>query len=237
MDKNSDYLQKLNSAAAAAARWALLWRLRWLWVLATAFLIFLLCLRGAAAKEMEAGEILAGLAIIASLMVWLRIRYVILLFALISLIGSLAIFSLTSYQSHTALYWLGTAGASLTLLSCSYSLLVAGTDFVSANSDKMQEQRIQVQHWLNALVTGQNCDQVIEFVEQSFRTGTRVHRLLRAESFWAHATFKPHVKHSTLLTYKVCPLNEIRLSHAGEGKLLLQIGSYGVYTAAPVRAH
>ena len=184
-------IKRLDLVAKAEATKLVLSRARVPVTFVTAFMVLLAIISGASFYETSTVRILAILAVVTTVMLWMRSRYApcalaVLLFATV-IAGR---FIADDPDAHTLLGSASRYVGSAILLFAGYRWATNAMPFVAAQSKGLENERSQVEGWISVLTSPAAADPVAEFSSKSFWTGYWTYRLLDAGSCWVIGKFK-----------------------------------------------
>ena len=222
--------ERLDLVARGEATRQLLHRTRLPMTAVSAFIVLLAVISSAPFTETLAVRIMALIAILATAMIWLRVRYAIYalpaLFFIIA--GGTWIFDDPDYR--TTLGSTTRYVVSLMVAFAAYRWWTNARPFLASQSEAFDRERSEVKEWLNVLLHPAGSDHVIEFSTKIFWSGYWTYRLLRGEGFWAVAKFKLG-NTDQLLSYRVMAFDAVTFTEKADGGLVVTMGDRSVSAA------
>jgi hypothetical protein len=226
-------IERLDLVARAEATKIILSRTRVPMTFVAALMVLLAIISAASFYETATVRILAILAVVTTIMLWVRSRYApgalaVLLFATV-VAGS---FIADDPDAHT---FLGLASAYVgfaLLLLVGYRWATNAMPFTAAHSKGLENERYQVEDWIKILTSPGRTDPVAEFSTKSFWTGYWTYRLLDAGSCWVIAKFKTR-NTGRLLQCRVRERGAVRVAESADRVLSIAMGETSV---SPVEA-
>lgn len=221
--KEQSEIEKLDLVARAEVTKVATLRARVPLTILSLFFILLAVISGASFSEMLAVRVLAVIAVITTILLWLESRIAVYGMALL-FFGVLAgsRFFWDDPDSHTLLGSTANIVTSAMILVAGYGWWTNATPFTSAHSKALDSERIEAAEWLGVLKSSNASDQLVEFSTKSFVRGYWTYRLLNTGSCWASAKFKTG-KMNRLLDFRIFALNAIRVAERGAGQLDVDI--------------
>ena len=192
------------------------------------FIIFLAVISGASFYETLAVRVLATLAVVTTLMLWLGSRYAayaLAIFFFAALIGGWLPFD--DPDTHTILGSTTRGMLSVMFLFGGYQWWTNAMPFTTAQSEELERERSQVGEWIGILKSSKKTDQVVEFSTKSFFRGYWTYRLLNTGSYWVVARFKSGSM-ARILDCRVLGIDAVRVKDQPEGKLSVEMGDRGI---------
>jgi hypothetical protein len=217
-------IERLDLVARAEAIKASFVRSAIVFTFLSGFGILLAISSEASYHETLAVRALASLAVVTTIMLWLRSRYSLYAMEMIffgTLSAGLLVFD--DPDNHTLL------GASAQfvgvgmLLWGGYRCWANAKPFAEAHGTGFETERSQVRHWMHVLDSQEHSDYTVDFTAKSFRTGYWTYRLLHTGSCWLIEKFKLG-RLSRLLDCRVRALGAVRVVNQSEGKLSILLG-------------
>lgn len=226
-------IERLDLVARAEATKIILSRVRVPLTFLSAFGILLAVISEASFYETSVVSILAILAVVTTIMLWMRSRYApgalaVLLFATV-IAGS---FIANDPDTRTLLGSTSKYVGFAILLFAGYRWATNATPFIAAQSEALENERYQVEDWIKILTSPDRTDPVAEFSTKSFWTGYWTYRLLDAGSCWVIAKFKTR-NTGRLLQCRVRERGAVRVAESADRELSIAMGETSV---SPVEA-
>jgi hypothetical protein len=216
-------VSQLDFVARAETTKASLIRARIPLTLVSLFFVLLGIVSGASMNETIAVRVLAIIAVVATIMLWLRSRYSPYPLALL-FIATLAggwLFDDPDY--HTVLGSTTRAAISVMVLYVGYRWWTNAMPFLAAHSERLKMERSQLQEWLRELQFPGKTDRVIEFSIKSFWRGYWTCRILNTGTCWVVSRFR--IRNTPLLLdCRVYELDSVRAADLPGGKLRVEMG-------------
>lgn len=226
-------IERLDLVARAEATKIVLSRTRVPVTFVAAFIVLLAVSSAASFYETATVRILAILAVVTTIMLWMRSRYApgalaVLLFATV-IAGS---FITDDPDANTLL---GSTSryvgfALLLFVGCRWA--TNAMPFIAAHSEGLENERCQVKGWIKILISPCRTDPVAEFSTKSFWTGYWTYRLLDAGHCWVVAKFKTR-NTGRLLQCRVRERGAVRVAESVDRELSIAMGDTSV---SPVEA-
>jgi hypothetical protein len=217
-------IERLDLVARAEAIEASFVRSATVFTFLSGFGILLAINSEASYHETLAVRALAILAVVTTIMLWLRSRYSLYAMEIVffgTLSGGLFLFD--DPDNHTLL------GASAQFVGVGilfwrgYRCWANAKPFAEAHGAGFENERSQVRHWMEVLGSPEHSDHAVDFTAKSFRTGYWTYRLLNTGSCWLVEKFKMG-KLNRLLDCRVRELRTVRVVNQSEGKLSILLG-------------
>ncbi len=226
-------IERLDLVARAEATKIILSRVRVPLTFLSAFGILLAVVSEASFYETSVVSILAILAVVTTIMLWMRSRYapgaLAVLFFVTVIAGS---FITDDPDAHTLLgstsRYLGFA--LLLFVGCRWA--TNAMPFIAAHSKGLENERYQVEDWIKILTSPGRTDPVAEFFTKSFWTGYWTYRILDAGSCWVIAQFKTR-NTGRLLGCRVRERGAVNVAESVDQELSITMGNTSV---SPVEA-
>lgn len=226
-------IERLDLVARAEATKIILSRTRVPVTFVAAFVVLLAVVSEASFYETSVVSILASLAVVTTIMLWMRSRYApgalaVLLFATV-IAGS---FITDDPDAHTLLGSTSRYVGFALLLFAGYRWATNAMPFIAAHSEGLENERYQVGNWIKILTSPGRTDPVAEFSTKSFWTGYWTYRILDAGSCWVIAKFKTR-NTGRLLQCRVRVRGGVRVAESADRELSITMGDTSV---SPVEA-
>ncbi len=135
-------------------------------------------------------SVIAVVAAVPTIMVWLRYRYAVLAIALANFVIAGFWRLLGFLYSHTPFDWVYYLSFSLAWVLLGVVFLRAGIRLAAVYTPGWDLERDQVERWLQVLQGNGKDDNVIEIQESTFVRGQHTYRFLNAHNCWVIAIFK-----------------------------------------------
>jgi hypothetical protein len=166
--------------------------------------------------------VIAGIAVLGTVMIWVRWRYALYVWTLSS--GAFLIIEFLVERSKPLAFrgWIIFLGVIALLYRSSRTDLKRAEAFATARARGWEKERSQVQQWLDVLRHDKPTEQVIELATGSFWTGYFTYRLLNSGRCWSIAKFKTG-NNDRLLDYKIRDLGAIQITQLPDGKLDIHV--------------
>lgn len=226
-------IERLDLVARAEATKIILSRARVAVTFVAAFMVLLAIISAASFYETTTVRILSMLAVVTTIMLWMRSRYapgaLAVLFFAIVIAGS---FIADDPDAHTLLGLASAYVGFVILLLGGYRWATNAMPFIAAHSKGLENERCQVEGWIKILISPGRTDPVAEFSTKSFWTGYWTYRLLDAGSCWVIAKFKTR-NTGRLLQCRVRERGAVRVAESVDRKLSIAMGDTSV---SPVEA-
>lgn len=213
--------QRLDLAARALTIDTLLARLRIIGVLLSCILLVAALVSTPPPRETLAGRILAAVVSAFIILLWLNLRYVLQITALLLLVagGAYLLFPNTGRSGH--IYLTSQLALFVGIVSLAYSLFKAGIWLAAVRGEGWKAERLAVRRWLDLM--RDLGEEVIEFPARSFREGELSYRLLKVDDGWALAVFGKSGLRKGLVQYRIWPVSAVDLTGLKSGRVSLQI--------------
>jgi hypothetical protein len=216
-------LERLDAAAKATVTRMLLSRMRIPSALLTGLFLAMMIKSKATTRETFAGEIIACLAVVATILLWSGERHALHAFATVLFALGISTPLLNLQGRHILLNWTAESVAALSLVGVGFSLFNQGNRLAAVQTKSYRPERSLVNKWLHLLVESEKSIPIIEFSERRFATGEVINRALNLDNSWVIATFKNSVKERNLVDYRVRDLDAIQLVEQTAGHLKIQV--------------
>lgn len=226
-------IERLDLVARAEATKIILSLVRVPSTFVAAFVVLLAVVSKASFYETLAVSILAILAVVTTIMLWMRSRYAVC--ALAVLFFAIVIAAWFVVDDPDAQTFLGSTSRyviSAILLVKGYTWATDAVPFIRAQSEGLENERYQVEDWIKILTSPGRTDPVAEFSTKSFWTGNWTYRLLDARSCWVVAKFKTR-NTGRLLQCRVRERGTVRVAESADRELSIAMGDTSV---SPVEA-
>jgi hypothetical protein len=227
MKKRLTELDRLDLVARAEATKDCISRARIPWTFFSIVIVLLAMVSGASFNETMLIRMMAVLAIMATVMLWLNSPYSAygmssLFFALL-----LGAWLVNSTDDHTFLGFTSRTILSVWFFYRGYRWWTNAKPLMDAHSKALEKERFQIQQWIRVLKTA-GTSQIIKFSTKSFWSGYWTYRLLNIGSYWLIAKFKIG-KIERLLSCRVQELGVVHIADQSERKLAIEIGEHTIH--------
>jgi hypothetical protein len=222
--KEQSEIEKLDLVARAEVTKVAILRARVPLTILSLFFVLLAVISGASFNETLAVRLLATLAVMTTVLLWLESRLAVYGMALLffAVLAGSRFFS-DDPDSHTLLGSTAKIVVSAMVLLTGYRWWTNATPFTSAQSKGLDNERIEVAEWLRVLKSSSASNPLVEFSTKSFVRGYWTYRLLNTGSCWAAAKFKTG-KMNRLLDFRVLGLKAVHVAERPAGRLNVEMG-------------
>jgi hypothetical protein len=219
-------IERLDRAAKAIAAQRFISRMQVPGICSTLFLLSALVWRPPSPQEYWAAVITGGVTAGVTIMLLLGHRYAILAVVFVYVEMGIALALLTIPGHHTFMERGMFLCGSLVIIYYGFKRFRMGKQFASVFGKGWEEERAQVERWLDLLRRMGKNDNVRQILERTFKKGNLTYRLANTGDCWVMATFKTGQENDLPIDYRVRIPSAITMTEEPGGALCAQMDGH-----------